>query len=346
MKRLLRILSAVMIIAILACVCVACGKNTPTDKTNPNDGATDEETTIESVIGKLYTFDRITCEYTEEGWKKVYERGDDEITAGYFSEDDVYNDDFKKLYNDCYTYFYKRYSTYEGGCPFEIKFKTDGKVESVGNLFFYSEGENITWVKTDDEIKIIGASEKWQVKAVGKNEITMYVKSEQEEDDDSSEKMYLRFIETKVAGTVSGKTYRYEKSVIKVSDNMWNKIYQNRMEINKKLEEPIFTENDVLNDDFKEKCNKAFAEPKGAAYKACTFKFNENGECISKNNGQESLMQWEQIGNAIKFNSESEYNSFGVINENILRLKKEAKGLYVYGEWMYIYIETYLIVAE
>lgn len=76
MKRLLRILSAVMIIAILACVCVACDKDTPTDKTNPNGGATenggngtsggttDEETTIESVIGKLYTFDRIMCEYT------------------------------------------------------------------------------------------------------------------------------------------------------------------------------------------------------------------------------------------------------------------------------------------
>lgn len=86
MKRLLRILSAVMIIAILACVCVACGKNTPTDKTNPNGGATenggngtsggatDEETTNPSVSGKTYKYEKAVLKLTDEQWNIIFQK--------------------------------------------------------------------------------------------------------------------------------------------------------------------------------------------------------------------------------------------------------------------------------
>ncbi len=336
MKRLLRILSAVMIIAILTCVCVACDKDTPTDKTNPNGGATenggngtsggktDEETTIESVIGKLYTFDRITFEYTEEEWKKAYDNGGDEATEGYFRDSDVYNDDFKKLYNDCYTYFFEDYIARGEGRPFEIEFKADGSVES---LFLFRNEENIIWVKTDDEIKVVDVSENWHVKAVGKNEIAMYAKLEERVNDDyrSPEKVYYRFVETKVAGTVSGKTYEYEKSFIQATDSEWNAIYRDRMALNEVLEEPIFTENDILNDDFKEKCNKAFAEQKGSMYKGFTFTFNENGEFTGERNGQAvgKVQLWEQVGNTITYKPKElpEGTQYGAVFHTVMNVR-------------------------
>lgn len=346
MKRLLRILSAVMIIAILACVCVACDKDTPTDETNTSGGTTDEETTIESVIGKLYTFDRITWEFTEEEWKKAYdERLSLELSDRYFSENDVYNDDFKDLYNRCWTEGWA--DNFEGQVC-ELEFKEDGSVES---LLFFGDEENVTWVKTDGEIKVIGESENLYFKITGKNEIAMYEKSEQRDDYMSSEKMYYRFVETKVAGTVSGKTYEYEKSFIQATDSEWNAIYRDRMALNKELEEPIFTENDILNDDFKEKCNKAFAEQEGSVYKGVTFTFHENGELTGEDNGQavEEVLLWYQIGNTITYKPKElpEGTFYGavfhtVMNEKELRLEYE----YMYIGDTGVYVVTYLTVVE
>lgn len=349
MKRLLRILSAVMIIAILACVCVACGKDTPTDETNPNGGTTDEETTIESVIGKLYAFDRVTWEFTEEEWKKAYDdRFSFEMSEEYFSENDVYNDDFKDLYNSYWTEGWA--DNFEGGQVCEIEFKEDGRVESVA---LFGDEENVAWVETDGEIKVLNESENLYFKITGKNEIAMYGKSEKREDDDymSPEKMYFRFVETKIAGNVSGKTYEYEKSFIQATDSEWNAIYRDRMALNEELEEPIFTENDILNDDFKEKCNKAFAEQKGSMYKGYTFTFNENGEFTGEHNGQAvgGTELWYQIGNTITYKPKElpEGTQYGavfhtVMNEKELRLEYQ----YMYIGDTGVYVVTYLIVAE
>lgn len=362
MKRLLRILSAVMIIAILACVCVACDKDTPTDKTNPNGGATenggngtsggtnDEETTIDSVIGKLYKFDRVTYEYTEEEWKKAYDdRYKDELWNEYVGENDdvLFNDDFKNSYNDCSTKYWLHILESQ---MWEIEFKADGSVES---LFLFRNEENIIWVKTDDEIKVVDVSENWHVKAVGKNEIAMYAKLEERVNDDyrSPEKVYYRFVETKVAGTVSGKTYEYEKSFIQATDSEWNAIYRDRMALNEVLEEPIFTENDILNDDFKEKCNKAFAEQKGSMYKGFTFTFNENGEFTGERNGQAvgKVQLWEQVGNTITYKPKElpEGTQYGavfhtVMNEKELRLEYQYMDIGATS----VYVVTYLTVAE
>lgn len=353
MKRLLRIFSAVMIIAILACVCVACGKNTPTDKTNPNGGTnenggngtsggtTDEETTIDSVIGKLYKFDRITWEFTEEEWKKAYdERLSLELSDRYFSENDVYNDDFKDLYN---RYWTESWADNLEGQVCELEFKEDGSVES---LVLFAD-KDITWVKTDGAIKVIDMSENVYFKITGKNEIAMYMVPWKSEYD----KVYYRFVETKVAGTVSGKTYEYEKSFIQATDSEWNAIYRDRMALNEELEEPIFTENDILNDDFKEKCNKAFAEPKGSMYKGVTFKFNENGELAGEHNGQavEEVLLWYQIGNTITYKPKElpEGTQYGavfhtVMNEKELRLEYQYMDIGDTG----VYVVTYLTVAE
>ncbi len=351
MKRLLRILSAVMIIAILACVCVACDKDTPTDETNTKGGTTDEETTIESVIGKLYKFDRITWEFTEEEWKKAYDdRYKDELWNEYVGENDdvLFNDDFKNLYNDCWTKYWLH--ILESQMLWEIEFKADGSVES---LFLFRDEENITWVKTGDEIKLVDVIENWHVKAVGKNEIAMYEKSEQREDDDyrSSDKVYYRFVETKVAGTVSGKTYEYEKSFIQATDSEWNAIYRDRMALNEELEAPIFTENDILNDDFKEKCNKAFAEQEGSMYKGFTFTFHENGEFTGERNGQAGgeAELWYQIGNTVTYKPKelpegTQYGAvfYTIMNEKELRLEYQYMDI---GDTSVIVV-TYLTVAE
>ena len=165
------------------------------------------------------------------------------------------------------------------------------------------------------------------------------------------DKVYYRFVETKVAGTVSGKTYEYEKSFIQATDSEWNAIYRNRMALNEELEEPIFTENDILNDDFKEKCNKAFAEPKGSMYKGVTFTFNENGELAGEHNGQavEEVLLWYQIGNTITYKPKElpEGTQYGavfhtVMNEKELRLEYQYMDIGATS----VYVVTYLTVAE
>lgn len=183
MKRLLRILSAVMIIAILACVCVACGKDTPTDETNPNGGTTDEETTIESVIGKLYKFDRVTWKFTEEEWKKAYdERMKWDFSSKYFSESDVFNDEFKDLYNNAWTQ--DQISLFQSiKSQGIIEFKSDG---SVGGDIL-SEEESLTWTQTDDIVKIMkGQEEIHHCKVMSKEEIVFT--------QISAEKMYMYFV--------------------------------------------------------------------------------------------------------------------------------------------------------
>lgn len=147
MKRLLRILSAVMIIAILACVCVACDKDTPTDKTNPNGGATenggngtsggttDEETTNPSVSGKTYKYEKAVLKLTDEQWNIIFQKrmdmnqAVDDKAPDVFFENDVLNDDFKARCNKVYTEVLY-WEVYEA---IAMEFCEDGKIITYYN---------------------------------------------------------------------------------------------------------------------------------------------------------------------------------------------------------------------
>lgn len=221
MKRLLRILSAVMIIAILACVCVACGKDTPTDETNTNGGTTenggngtsggttDEETTIPSVSGKTYKLEKCTWNLTEEEWRKAYDnRMYWEFSSKYFSESDVFNKEFKDLYNNAWTQeTISLYQMSELQCI--IEFKSDGSV-CCG---FFGREKSGTWTQTDDIVKIMIEQETQPYIKVTSKEIIMFTdaldgKVEDSSDDNdeyqgptvfSEGKIYWHFVEVTTA---------------------------------------------------------------------------------------------------------------------------------------------------
>ncbi len=170
MKRLLRILSAVMIIAILACVCVACDKDTPTDETNTSGGTTDEETTNPSVSGKTYKYEKAVLKLTDEQWNIIFqERMDmnqavDDKAPDVFFENDVLNDDFKARCNKVYTEVLY-WEIYEAVA---MKFCEDGTV-----IAYYNDiqtGENLLWEQTGNLVKMknpngedLGDESEWEI---------------------------------------------------------------------------------------------------------------------------------------------------------------------------------------